>query len=197
MSRGLVVAIKGAIGSGKSTLAEGLALHCRFMIVPLSDPLKGAIDDLNGASRWLTKKLDLSDEIDHRKVWQTLGNECRYELGCPEVWSQVAAMKMLLMYNLRQVLGVKPLFVVPDFRHPEEYDYFLGFCRKYDFDLVVIDVVRENCDNENKRYKTHSSETQSGGIKADFTARNDSTVANLIGQSLLMLDPYIKAVEPE
>ncbi len=195
MSSGLVVAIKGTIDSGKSTLAEGLALHRGFIVMPLSDPVKGAVDDIDGRSRWLSKKIDLAPDLDRRKVWQTLGNEARYEVGCLDVWCQVAAMKMWLLHSMRHALGIRSLFAVPDFRHGEEYDYFAAFCEKNDFALVVIEVSRDNFGNENARYSDHSSERQRHLIPTDFTARNDGTVGSLIDQALLMLDPYIASVE--
>lgn len=106
-----------------------------------------------------------------RKALQYIGTEIFKSLFWDEIWVDVAYWKIVKAYRS----GYR-IFLIPDFRFPEEY---VGILKLGVRRVTSVRVIRPKARKENADGYVHSSETALESFKFDHTVYNDGTLEDL------------------
>lgn len=170
-----IICISGKARSGKDTAASLIQNRLRgsgrrVLITHYADLLKFMCKQLFG---WDGKK----DERG-RELLQYVGTDL-VRAQDPDFWAD------FIIKELKIFSGLWDYVIIPDCRFPNE----LNRLREEGFQVTHVHVQREGYESGlTQTQKNHSSETAMQGVPADYTLRNQGTIADLMADVLNMLN---------
>lgn len=170
-----IICISGKARSGKDTAAGLIQNHLRgngrrVLITHYADLLKFMCKQLFD---WNGKK----DERG-RELLQYVGTDL-VRAQDPDFWVD------FIIKELKIFSGLWDYVIIPDCRFPNELN---RFCEE-GFQVTHVHVQREGYENNlTQTQKNHPSETAMQGVPADYTLRNQGTIADLMADVLNMLN---------
>lgn len=193
----MIILIHGLKRHGKDSLADLLVeLEPGLKKIGFADPMKRilaktlgiSLEDLDKLKNDESIKLAYAKSPDSVKLLETTFRNVLQWFGTeamkPEFGDEVWAEKLLRDYKLQYMkTGKEPMFVVPDFRLQEEYDYLeqeLGSA-----DIVTIKITRPNIEPTGD---VHSSENGLKDFKFDYEIENEGTLDDLRVSAVDFLD---------
>lgn len=180
----IVVGIAGPSGSGKDASASALAALRGCQVIGLADAIKSALDDLDGRSCDLTKRLEAAG-ISKRRAWQLLGSESRIQVRNRRLWTCTALAKIHFLSTLPAPVR---RFVVPDVRYPhEELEFRLALAR-WGGRFGLLALERPGLEPLPGEAGKHSSEQCFGELTPDLTFVNQGPLKLLREQACWFFD---------
>lgn len=179
--------IVGPINAGKDTTTEHIKSKYGYVNVKLAEPIKYIGKFLFGwderhTEGKLKEVVDPNFGISPRQFLQVMGTDwMQHSLNDKFKGFRATMNRLFWVKRLVHATSLNHV-VVSDVRFPHEVDYFRSTVE----DVVVIRVKREGTTPKVGFFgrlfgigKAHSSETEMGAIKADYTIENDGTLEEL------------------
>jgi hypothetical protein len=182
----IVIGFCGASGVGKDACAAALDYERSCWPIALADGIKSALDDLDGRTREVTKRLEEAG-ISRRVAWQRLGTESRVAARNARLWTSLTLAKIHFLAHLPGPFAARR-FAVPDFRHPLEEACFRVALAAWGGRFGLARVLRPGARPLPGAAGTHSSEHSWPEMTPDATIHNEGSLADLRAAAVLFFD---------
>jgi hypothetical protein len=183
----IVVGFRGASGVGKDVAVAALDYERGCWPIALADGIKSALDDLDGRTREVTKRLEKAG-ISRRMAWQRIGTESRVAARNRRLWTSLALAKIHFLAHLPEPFAVRR-FAIPDFRADVvEEACFRAALPAWGGRFGLARVLRPGAGPLPGEAGRHSSEHAWAAMTPDATIHNEGSLADLRAAAVLFFD---------